>query len=40
MFSGWISFAVALLEAVGVAVHLQDVNVVGEPVEQSPGQPL
>ena len=27
----------ALLEAAAVAVHLQDVQVVGEPVEQSAG---
>ena len=26
----------AVLETVAVAVHLQDVNVVGEPVKQSP----
>ena len=30
----------ALLETVAVAVHLQDVNVVGEPVKQSAGEPL
>ena len=30
----------AVLEAVAVAVHLQDVNVVGEPVKQSAGEPL
>ena len=29
-----------MLEAVAVAVHLQDVNVVGEPVKQSAGEPL
>ena len=40
MVGGWISFATALLEAVAVAVHFQDVDVVGEPVEQSAGQPL
>ena len=28
----------ALIEAVTVAVHLQDMNVVGETIEQSPGQ--
>jgi hypothetical protein len=35
-FGGWGSFAAALLEAVAVAVHLQDVDVVGEAVEQAP----
>ena len=30
----------AVLETVAVAVHLQDVNVVGEPVKQSAGEPL
>jgi hypothetical protein len=30
---GWISFAAALLEAVAIAVHLQDVNVVSQAVE-------
>ena len=34
MVGGWISFAAALLETVAVSVHLQDVNVVGKPVEQ------
>ena len=29
-----------MLETVAVAVHLQDVNVVGEPVKQSAGEPL
>ena len=29
-----------VLETVAVAVHLQDVNVVGEPVKQSAGEPL
>jgi hypothetical protein len=33
-------FAAALLEAEAVAIHLQDVDVVGEPVQQSAGQPL
>ena len=28
----------ALIEAVTVAVHLQDMNVVGETIKQSPGQ--
>ena len=27
-------------EAIAVAVHLDDVNVVSEPVQQSAGQPL
>ena len=40
VFGGGISFVSALLEAVAIAVHLQDVNVVGEPVQQSAGQPL
>ena len=39
-FGGWGPFAAALLEAVAVAVHLQDVYVVGEPVEQGAGQPF
>ena len=30
----------AALEAVAVAVHFQDVDVVGEPVKQSAGEPL
>ena len=30
----------ALLQAVAVAVHLEDMNVVGETVEQGPGQAL
>ena len=30
----------AALEAVAVAVHLQDVNVVGESVQQRPGEPF
>ena len=37
---GWISLAAASLEAITVAVHLQDVNVVGKPVQQSAGAPL
>ena len=32
------AFAAALLETEAVAVHLQDVDVVGEPVEQSAGE--
>jgi hypothetical protein len=31
---GWLPFTTALLEAVAVAVHLQDVDMMGEPVEQ------
>jgi len=34
-FGGWISFAAALLEPVPVPVHLQDVDVMGDAVEQS-----
>ena len=30
----------AALEAVALAVHLQDVDVVGEAVQQRPGQPF
>ena len=30
----------AALEAVALAVHLQDVDVVGEPVQQRPGEPF
>ena len=30
----WDPFAAALLEPVGVAVHLQDVHMVGEPIKQ------
>ena len=30
----------AALEPVALAVHLQDVDVMGEPVQQRPGQPL
>ena len=39
-FGGRGSFASALLEAVAVAVHLEDVDVVGEPIEESAGQAL
>ena len=35
-----VPFAAALLEAVTVAVHLQDVDVVGKPVQQGAGEPL
>jgi hypothetical protein len=31
----WGSFTTALFETVAVAVHLEDVNMMGEPVEQS-----
>ena len=34
------AFAPALLKAETVAVHLQDVNVVGEAVEQGAGEPF
>jgi hypothetical protein len=34
------AFEAALLEAIAVAVHLQDMNVMGKPVEQGAGQPL
>jgi hypothetical protein len=36
---GWSAFTAALLEAVTVAVHLQDVKVMGEPIEQGAGEP-
>ena len=39
-FGGWGLFAATLLEAVAVAVHLQDVDVVGKPIEQGAGQPF
>ena len=32
--------ALALLEAVALIVYLQDVDVVGEPVQQRAGQPF
>jgi hypothetical protein len=35
-----VSYAFALRQAVALAIHLQDVDVVGEPVQQGPGQPL
>jgi len=35
---GWIPFAAALLESVTVAVHFQDVDMMGDAVEQSPGE--
>ena len=34
------AFAAALLEAEAVAVHLEDMDVVGEAVEQRAGEPL
>jgi len=34
------AFAAALLEAVGVGVHLQDVDVVGDAIEQCAGEPF
>jgi hypothetical protein len=30
----------ALFEAIAVAIHFEDVNVVGQPIEQRAGQPL
>ena len=38
VFGGWIPFVAALFDAVAVAVHLQDVNVMGEPIQQSAGE--
>ena len=32
--------APALPEPIAIAVHLQDVDVMGQPVEQCPGQPF
>ena len=37
---GWVSTLAALIEAVALAVHLEDVDVVGEAVEQRPGEAL
>ena len=37
-FGGWGSFAAALLEAVAVAVHLEDVDVMREAIQQSAGE--
>ena len=34
------AFAAALLEEVGVGVHLQDVDVVSDAVEEGAGEPL
>ena len=36
----WVALAATLLEAVTVAVHLQDVNVVSQAIEQSAGEPF
>ena len=35
-----VAFAAALLEAVAIAVHLQDVDVVSKPIQQGAGEPL
>jgi hypothetical protein len=37
---GWGSFATALFETIAVAIHLEDVHVMGEPVEQGAGEPF
>ena len=37
---GTVSAGAALAEAVAVAVHLEDIDVMGETVEQCPGQAL
>jgi hypothetical protein len=37
---GWLSFATASLETVAVAVHLQDVDVMGDALEQCAGAPF
>ena len=37
---GWVSTLAALIEAVALAVHLEDVDVVGEAVERRPGEAL
>jgi len=34
------AFAAALFEAVGVGVHLQDVDMMGDAIEQGAGEPL
>jgi len=34
------AFAFALFQAVALAVHLQNMHVVGEPIQQRAGQPL
>ena len=37
---GWVSTLAALVEPIAVAVHLEDVDVVGEAVEERAGEPL
>ena len=37
---GWGAFAAALLEAEAVAVHLQDMDVMGDAIQQSAGEPF
>ena len=37
---GFAAAALSVLEAIALAVHLEDVDVVGEPVEQCAGQPF
>ena len=37
-FGGWHPFSAALLEAVTVAVHLEDMDMVGKAVEQRAGE--
>jgi len=39
VFWGFLPFS-ALVEAAALAIHLQDMNMVGEPVEQRPGLAL
>jgi hypothetical protein len=39
-FGGRGPFAAAVLEAEAVAVHLDDVNMMGKPVEQCAGEPF
>ena len=38
MVGGRVAFAATLLESVAVAVHLQDMHVVSEPVQQRAGE--
>jgi len=40
MFGGRVPFAAALLESVAIAVHLQDIYMMCEPIEQGAGQAL
>jgi hypothetical protein len=40
MFGGRVPFATALLESVAIAVHLQDIYMMCEPIEQGAGQAL